>query len=116
MRKILGFFALLLLASSSAFAQAPAASTRSAALQYEHCILVASSRDYDQVELNYGQHGKGGSSDAAMMRTDQEVRKLRSAVAALNYLSTLGWECIGVSTIPSNTITDQTGYLLRRAK
>jgi len=114
MRKILGFSALLLIGSFASVAQTPAPATpaRATVIQYEHCLLVALGREYDQVELNYGQRVKGGSKDVVMMQTDQMVRKLRSAVAALNYLSSLGWECIGVSA----TLPEQTSYLLRRAK
>ncbi|MDO7851186.1 hypothetical protein [Hymenobacter convexus] len=114
MRKILCLGALLT-ASIPSFAQTARPAASAAAVQYEHCILVVTGREYDHAELEYGQHFKDGSKDEAMAKTDQVVRKLRSAVAALNYLSSQGWECVGVSTASPNTF-DQTGYLMRRAK
>ncbi|MFD2718952.1 hypothetical protein ACFST9_09515 [Hymenobacter monticola] len=113
MRKIIVLSMLLLAASFSSVAQTTPAPARAAAVQYEHCMLAVTGQDYDQARLEFGQHFKGGSTDVAMLQADQMVRKLRSAAAALNYLSSLGWECVGINSIPYN---NQTGYLLRRAK
>ena len=115
-------FALLLLAARPAFAQTAPAAQPAAAVPYQYCTLVsAGGFSYNaRVFLEYGQTGKDGTQDPELDRDDVAVRKLRSAMAALRYLSSRGWECIGVSTLPikiypsSGSVDAETGYLLRR--
>ena len=115
-------FALLLLAARPAFAQTAPAAQPAAAVPYQYCTLVsAGGFSYNaRVFLEYGQTGKDGAQDPELNRDDVAVRKLRSAMAALRYLSSRGWECIGVSTLPikiypsSGSVDAETGYLLRR--
>ena len=115
-------FALLLLAARPAFAQTAPAAQPAAAVPYQYCTLVsAGGFSYNaRVFLEYGQTGKDGAQDPELNRDDVAVRKLRSAMAALRYLSSHGWECIGVSTLPieinpsSGSVDAETGYLLRR--
>lgn len=119
MRKIICFSALLLTASFASFAQTTRPAASAAAVPSEHCILVATGADYGRVQLNYGRTMKDDSKNEAMAETDRMVRKLGTAVAALNYLSSQGWECIGVTTVATGTNGSggsQTDYLMRRAK
>jgi hypothetical protein len=115
MRKILCFSAFMLATPVASFAQIALPPARATAVVYEHCMLVVQGYEYGDARLEYGQNFEGGSKDQAMKRTDLTVRKLWSGVAALNYLSSQGWECVGVSTV-STSATDRTGYLMRRAK
>ena len=112
----------LLLAARPAFAQTAPAAQPAVAASYQYCTLVsAGGFSYNtRVFLEYGQTGKDGAQDPELNRDDVVVRKLRSAMAALRYLSSHGWECIGVSTLPieinpsSGSVDAETGYLLRR--
>ena len=112
----------LLLAARPAFAQTALAAQPAVAASYQYCTLVsAGGFSYNaRVFLEYGQTGKDGAQDPELNRDDVAVRKLRSAMAALRYLSSHGWECIGVSTLPieinpsSGSVDAETGYLLRR--
>ena len=112
----------LLLAARPAFAQTAPAAQPAAVASYQYCTLVsAGGFSYNtRVFLEYGQTGKDGAQDPELNRDDVAVRKLRSAMAALRYLSSHGWECIGVSTLPieinpsSGSVDAETGYLLRR--
>ena len=112
----------LLLAARPAFAQTAPATQLAAAASHQYCTLVsAGGFSYNaRVFLEYGQTGKDGAQDPELNRDDVAVRKLRSAMAALRYLSSHGWECIGVSTLPieinpsSGSVDAETGYLLRR--
>lgn len=112
----------LLLAARPAFAQTAPAAQPAVAASYQYCTLVsAGGFSYNtRVFLEYGQTGKDGAQDPELNRDDVAVRKLRSAMAALRYLSSHGWECIGVSTLPieinpsSGSVDAETGYLLRR--
>ncbi|MDO7849061.1 hypothetical protein Q5H92_22040 [Hymenobacter sp. M29] len=124
MRKILGFSVLLLVASFSAFAQA--APARVAAIQYEHCMLIVRGEHFSSagsgMELDYGQQAKDGTPNSEMQQASTAIGKLKSVIAALNYLSSQGWECVGFNSIISKVAsgsgyTDaQTGYLMRRPK
>ncbi len=110
---------LLAVATLPAFAQNAAPTPP---VPYQHCLLVSSGDRYESsgVQLEYGQHAKAPVRDAQLAQDDQAVSKLGSAVAALNYMSARGWECIGVSALTTksnayaNTTDSQTGYLLRR--
>ncbi|OGX85608.1 hypothetical protein [Hymenobacter glacialis] len=109
----------LLLAGTApaAFAQVASAAVAGAkAPQYEHCILVLGDAYYDgrDVKLEFGQGVKDAPQNPELLQANAAVRKLRSVVAALNYMSSQGWECINVSTLEG--VTGHTGYLLRRAR
>ena len=112
----------LLLAARPAFAQTVPAAQPAVAVPYQYCTLVsAGGFSYTaRVFLEYGQTGKDGAQDPELDLDNVAVRKLRSAMAALRHLSSRGWECIGVSTLPikiypsSGSVDAETGYLLRR--
>lgn len=112
------FLALLLAGGApAAFAQtAPAATLAAKVPQYEHCILVLSGSYYDNknVKLEFGQDAKGVPQNPELIQANAAVRKLGSVVAALNYMSSQGWECVNVNSLGDNS--SETGYLLRRAK
>ncbi|WP_035560765.1 hypothetical protein [Hymenobacter sp. IS2118] len=110
-------FALLLASAAPAFAQtAPVASAVAKAPQYEHCIMVLMSAYYggSNIILEFGQDAKGAPANPELIQADVAIRKLRSVVLALNYMSSQGWECISVNTLAGDG--GDTGYLLRRAK
>jgi hypothetical protein len=126
MHKILGFSALLLAASFSSIAQTSRPAASAAAVPYEHCMLIVWGESFSnaggQMQLDYGQEAKGSTPNPELQQAGTAIGKMKSAMAALNYLSSQGWECIGFNSItskvaPSSGYTDaQTGYLLRRAK
>ncbi len=110
------FFGLgLALAAPAAFAQTAPAAPVAKVPQYEYCLLVASSTYYN-ARLEFGQRLKDAPENPALIQADVAVRKLRSVVAALNYMSGQGWECINVTTVADNTANPDISYLLRRAR
>lgn len=106
----------LALIAPAAHAQATPAASAAKAPQYEHCILVLSWSRYDgkEIRLEFGKDLKNVPQNPELIKADAVVQKLGSVVAALNYMSSQGWECISVNTLPGST--PYTGYLLRRAK
>ena len=68
------------------------------------------------VRLEFGQNVKDAPQNPALVQANAVVRKLASVTAALDYMSSQGWECINVTTLSSDFPTPDTGYLLRRAK
>ena len=117
MFKTLVFLVGLALAVPAAFAQTTPAPVAKAP-QYEHCILVLSARFFEDkgVRLEFGQNVKDAPQNPALVQANAVVRKLASVTAALDYMSSQGWECINVTTLSSDFPTPDTGYLLRRAK
>lgn len=115
------FFSLLLTATP-ALAQTAPAPRPVAPVSHQHCTLVSEGTySYSsRVSLEYGQGAKDAVQDPELSQDNVAVRKLRSAMAALNYMSSRGWECMGVSTLPakinpsSGNVDAETGYLLRR--
>ena len=116
---------LLAVASVPASAQTIPTASPNAVTQSQYCILVNTGAYYSNsdVRLDYGQNIKNAVVDPQLVQADAAVRKLGTVVAALNYMSSLGWECLGINTLTSrvNQATGgyadaQTGYLLRRAK
>jgi hypothetical protein len=119
MFKTLVFAVGLALTAPAAFAQtASAAQPVAKAPQYEHCILVLRDSYYDSrnIGLEFGQSVRSATPNPDLVQANIVVTKLRSVVAALDYMSSQGWECINVSTLVDNTTSPNTGYLLRRAK
>lgn len=114
MRKTLFLALLLALATPAAFAQTTPTAPAAKPPQYEHCMLMASGAYF--ARLDFGQRVKETPQNPELLRADEAVRKLRSVVAALNYLSSQGWEYISVNTFADGTTNPTTGYLLRRAK
>ena len=105
-----------------ALAQTAPATRPASSVPYQHCTLV-SEGDYNlssRVFLEYGQNARDAAQFPDLAQDNVAVRKLRSAMAALNYLSSRGWECVGVSTLSSKinpssgNVDAATGYLLRR--
>ncbi|MEL5994669.1 hypothetical protein [Hymenobacter segetis] len=109
----------------SASAQTTPTASPTTVAQSQYCILVSTGSHYSDtdVRLDYGQNVKNAVVDLQMVHADAAISKLGNVVAALNYMSSLGWECIGLNTLPSRInqatggyVDSQTGYLLRRAK
>ena len=118
MLKTLLFVVGLALVAPAVFAQMAPAAASAKAPQYEHCILVLNSNYFEgrDVRLEFGQDVKNAPQNAELIQANAVVRKLASVVAALNYMSSQGWECVNVSTLPDASSIADTGYLLRRAK
>ena len=118
MLKTLLFALALALTAPAAFAQTFPAIPAVKTPQYEHCILVLGTTDFSSknVRLEYGQDVKGVSPKPEMNQANMTVRKLASVVAALDYMSSQGWECINVNTLVDASTNPTTGYLLRRVK
>jgi hypothetical protein len=101
------FFWLLLATPVLSRAQAapPPATTPAVATQY--CTLVAVGSTYSgmQFQLDYGRQVKKylSAPEAAEAKADQvALNDIFTIPDALNFLSSHGWECIGVSTITSS--------------
>jgi len=109
---------LLAVASVAASAQTAVIGSPTTAAQSHYCILVSTGAYYSstEVRLDYGQNIKNAVVDPQLVEADAAVRKLGTVVAALNYMSGLGWDCIGINTLPGTYADAQSGYLLRRAK
>jgi len=103
--------------------------TSLAIAQYEHITLVATNGG--NAILDYGQGREEEKLQAKKEPVTERqidaaaVRKLQSAMLALDYLSSRGWECLGISsrqkssgstTSGSFDIYSSTEYLLRRRK
>lgn len=125
MRLTLSF--LLCLAAASvrpALGQQAPTSLQTPSGQYEYALLVATNGS-DAI-LDYGQSREVEKDlEKRSPTTEQEteavvVRKLDRAVLALNYLSSRGWECLGLSSRPQSSgnyrIFSATEYLLRRRR
>ena len=121
MLKTLALAFSLSAAAVPTFAQSPAPALASSP-PYQYCILVSSGDRYasSDVQLEYGQRAKSPVQDAQLAQDNLAVAKLGSVVAALNYMSLRGWECLSATAITSksnayaNTTDSQIGYLLRR--
>lgn len=86
-----------------------------------YCMLVTEGAHFSglNLTLDYGQHqGKASVQDAALASVAEQVARFTSVPAALNYLYSLGWECIQTATLPyegsPNYLKGEMGYLLRR--
>ncbi|MFC7670487.1 hypothetical protein ACFQT0_26460 [Hymenobacter humi] len=118
MLKYLFCFSLLGLTAAPTLAQttsvAPLVSV------YRHCLITGRDSDFAGVHLEYGQEASPPVNDTQLAQDDAIVRRMSSMMAALNYMSKRGWECIGVNTVPSDVSTttgvvhSTTSYLLRQ--
>lgn len=108
-----------LLLAGTARAQKNSAPLPAAPIVY--CLLVVDGSYFSSVSLSldYGQQqGKSSVQDAALAEAASQVRRFTSVPACLNYLHSLGWECVQSATLPNETsshyVQGQIGYLLRR--
>lgn len=113
---LLAFFLLL---TTTAYAQKNAAPLPAAPIIY--CMLVAEGGHFSglNLSLDYGQNqGRLSMRDTALANVAQQVARFSSVPAALNYLHSLGWECVQTSTLPyegsPNYLKGEIGYLLKR--
>jgi hypothetical protein len=84
-----------------------------------HCMLIATGRFFENesLTLDYGQNSALKVQDSVLTIAAKQVRRLDSVPAALNYLYSLGWECVQTTALPKETassIDSEIGYLLRR--
>jgi hypothetical protein len=122
-------FTLAALSASPVLAQQAPSSPQPASGQYEYVLLVATKGG--NAVLDFGQSREMEKElEKRAPVTEQEieafnVRKLERAVPALNYLSSRGWECLGLSGRQQSTgntgsgsfsISSATEYLLRRRR
>jgi hypothetical protein len=113
---------LLLLAGAAPAQTAPSPASASAG-PYRYCALVVDDSyfsGFNSLSLDYGYRKayKIGQADATLDAAEQLIRKNSSVIFALNYLSSLGWECFNVTsvTIDGNRRTIETRYLFRQPK
>ncbi len=108
-------FFLWLLLATPALCRAQSATTPAVATQY--CTLVAVGSTYSgmQLQLDYGRQAKKYMSEpeAAEARADQvALSDIFTIADALNFLSSHGWECVGVSSVTSSLVSPSTaGYI-----
>lgn len=84
-----------------------------------YCMLVVDGSYFSSttLRLDYGQGQKVPIEDTALAEIASQVSKFTSVPAGLNYLYSVGWECIQTATLPNETsghyVEGQIGYLLR---
>jgi hypothetical protein len=84
-----------------------------------HCMLIATGRVFENevLTLDYGQNSALQAQDSVLATAAKQVHRLDSVPAALNYLYSLGWECVQTTTLTrdgSSSLESEIGYLLRR--
>jgi hypothetical protein len=80
-------------------------------VHYQYCMLYKSGNTW---QLDYGQNAKPVVADASLREANEAVLKLKSEVAALNYLDSRGWEYVNSNSYSGSTYSGRTDYLLRR--
>jgi hypothetical protein len=111
-------FFLWLLLASPALSSAQTDTKPAVATQYCTLVAVGSSYSGMQLQLDYGRQAKKYLSEpeAAEAKADQlALDNIYTIADALNFLSSHGWECIGVSTLTSNLSSPTTTGFLPRA-
>jgi hypothetical protein len=94
-------------------AQAQSASPPPAAqhVHYQYCQLYKSGNTW---QLDYGQNATPAVVDAGLRDDNAAIAKLKSEVAALNYLDSRDWEYVNNTSYSGSTYSGRTDYLLRR--
>jgi hypothetical protein len=90
----------------------------------QFCALIATGSYFSNLtlKLDYGQKDKSlASVDSQLQKDNTEVAALNSVVAALNYLSSHGWEYLSSSTLQNEVsrlggISSQVQYLFRKRR
>ena len=118
MRSLFLWLLLAIPALSRAQAAAPPATIPAVATQY--CTLVAVGSTYSgmQLQLDYGRQAKKylSAPEAAEAKADQvALDNIFTIADALNFLSSHGWECIGVSSVTSSLSAPTTTGFVPRA-
>ena len=115
----------LLLASNSAFAQQATSTPASPVVEYEYATLISDKSG--ESSLDYGQLKELGKQ-APTTEVEKEyvaVRKIVRPMLALSYLTSRGWEYVGMGNRQESSgstssgsfyIYTNTEYLLRRRK
>lgn len=113
--------ASLLLLAPATHAQTAPAPTSSAG--YRYCSLVVDDRLFASpynLRLYYGRLTGKAPADETLEAAEKQIRKANDIVFALNYLSSLGWECFSVNTVPTTNnngrIDAETRYLFRQPR
>lgn len=112
-RKHLALALGLARAAQPALAQITPAPTPAAAGPYQYCNLIGYGTQGRDASLEYGQHPKPLTANPEMEALNEKVKSLDSAVLALNYLTSHGWEYVAVTAFSPGT-SAYSLYLLRR--
>ena len=111
---------LLLLAPAIHAQTAPALASP---VVQRYCTLVVDDRLFASpynLRLYYGRLNGKALVDETLEAAEKQIRKANDIVFALNYLSSLGWECFNVTTVPSTNsngrMEAETRYLFRQPK
>ena len=110
MKHLLFTAGLLLALETRAQSTTPAPAAQAA--HYQYCLLYQTGNTW---QLDYGQDAKPAVADAGLREDNAAVTKLKSAVAALNYLDSRGWEYVNSTSYSGSTYSGRTDYLLRRS-
>lgn len=109
---------LLLLAPVARAQTAPAPA---GSVAYRYCALVVNDRLFgfpSNLRLYYGRLSAKDPADGPLETAEKQIRKTNDIIFALNYLSSLGWECFNVTTVPTTNnlgrIDAETRYLFRQ--
>jgi len=107
------FLAAGLLLTFGAQAQNTAPTLAAQATHYQYCLLYKTGNTW---QLDYGQAAQPAVADAGLREANAAIAKLKSEVAALNYLDAQGWEYVNSTTSSGATYSGRTDYLLRRRR
>lgn len=109
MKHLLLATGLLLAQGARAQSTAPAPATQPA--HYQYGLLYQAGNTW---QLDYGQDAKPAVVAADLREDNAAIAKLKSVVAALNYLDSRGWEYVNSTSYSGTTYSGRTDYLLRR--
>lgn len=118
--KYLLLLAGLLLAT---IGRAQTAAAPASPVVYRYCALVVDDRLFaspGNPRLHYGRFSAKAPTDETLEDAEKKIRKAGDITFALNYLSSLGWECFNVTTVATSNIRGnidaETRYLFRQVK
>ncbi|MDO7887017.1 hypothetical protein [Hymenobacter cheonanensis] len=80
-------------------------------VHYQYCLLYKAGNTW---HLDYGQDARPAVVNAGLRDDNDAIMKLKSEVAALNYLDGRGWEYVNSTSYSGSTYSGRTDYLLRR--
>lgn len=113
MFKLFTLALLLLVAAFPALAQTTPSTSSVQGGQYQYCQLIGVGLGSKDAYLEYGQRAKPATTNSELDALNEQIKKMDSVIAGLNYMTNHGWEYLGVSSISPGTIS-YVIYTLRR--
>ncbi|RZK28178.1 MAG: hypothetical protein EOO61_22425 [Hymenobacter sp.] len=113
---MLKLLTLALLLSAAAFptlAQTTPSTSSVQGGQYQYCQLIGIGIGSKDAYLEYGQRAKPAITNPELDALNEQIKKMDSVIAGLNYMTNHGWEYLGVSSISPGSVS-YVIYTLRR--